>query len=81
MRVTGQEDSIFSGQMFFRAKNGSEWNKTFAGVIDRDGRTLTIVEHGGGHDSGSLISQDGIELIYVDPSTPFMIAIDSLKRS
>jgi len=50
-------------------------------VIDRDGRTITIVEHGGGYSTGSLVTSDEIELVYSNDADPFNIAINSLKKS
>jgi hypothetical protein len=80
MRVTEQHDRIFSGVFVF--SNRIEiWNsKTFAGVIGRDGRTLSIVEQEGGSCTGSLIAPNEIEVTYLDIGEPFMIAVDVLKK-
>lgn len=83
LAVTEQRDRLFSGEISFTDPNGSRiWGTTpFAGAIGRDGRTLTIIENGGGHSSGSLIAPDEMELIYIQGNEPFSIAIDSLKKS
>jgi len=83
MSITEQQNRIFSGELIFTSQNGSVlWaTSPCAGVIGRDGRTLTLVEGGGGSSSGSLIAPDEIELIYSDEADPFSIAIDSLKKS
>lgn len=83
MSVTEQEDRVFSGVFSFTNETGSSvWEEAlFAGVIDRDGRTLTLIQNGGGYSTGSILAPDEIELIYADGTDPFNIAIDSLKRS
>jgi len=79
MVVTGQKDRVFNGYFRF-FWNGSEQTLGFAGVIGRDGRTLSIVEKDSGYTSGEIISADEIELTYRDAATPYSVAIDSLKR-
>jgi len=83
MSVTEQRDRIFSGAFVFTNESGFHvWeNAPFAAVIGRDGRTITMIEDGGGYTSGSIISSDEIELIYADGNDPFNIAINVLKRS
>lgn len=80
MSVTEQNDRVFSGVMTFSNKVKSWEDKSFAGIIDRDGRTLTVVEQEGGFCSGSIIAPGEIELTYLDIGEPFSIAIDSLKK-
>ena len=80
MSVTEQHDRVFSGVMTFSNKVNSWEDKTFAGVIDRDGRTMTIVEEDGGFSSGSIIAPDEIELTYMGIGKPYSIAIDTLKK-
>lgn len=83
LSITEQKDRIFSGEITFTNSSGYPIReaKPCAGVIGRDGRTLTLVEEGGGYSSGSIIAPDEMELIYADGTEPFSIAIDSLKRS
>lgn len=83
LRVTEQQDRVFSGEISFTAPNGTPvWGVTpCAGVIGRDGREITMIQNEGGYSSGSLIASDEMELIYVDGKDPLSIAIDSLKRS
>lgn len=82
MSVAEQRDRIFSGTFIFTNESGVQvWeNAPFAAVIGRDGRTITMIEEGGGYTSGSIISSDEIELIYADGNDPFNIAINPLKR-
>lgn len=76
--VSEQHGRIFAGHLGFRV-NGTVQTKEIAGAIGRDGRTLTIVEKGGGYSAGT-ISPDGIELTYMLDSPAYSIAIDSLKK-
>ncbi|WFN34955.1 hypothetical protein L1S32_02210 [Methanogenium sp. S4BF] len=83
LSITEQQDRIFSGEISFTNQSGYPiWEPlTCAGVLGPDSRTLTLVEEGGGHSSGSLIAPDEIEVVYLDAGEPFSIAINSLKRS
>ena len=80
MKVTEQKGRIFSGEFLFTNQSGILSSNTCAGVIGRDGKTLTMVEDGGGHSSGSVVATGEIELIYSNGNDPFEIAIDSLKK-
>jgi len=80
MKVTEQKGRIFSGEFLFTNQSGILSSNTCAGVIGRDGKTLTMVEDGGGHSSGSVVAPGEIELIYSNGNDPFEIAIDSLKK-
>jgi hypothetical protein len=83
MSVTEQNDRIISGEFAFTNETGSPvWETApFAGIIGRDGKTITFIEDGGGSSSGTLIAPDELELIYSDGDDPFNIAINALKRS
>lgn len=78
--ITEQKDRLFSGQMIFVLKNSSTRTEGFAGVIGPDKKSLKIVEYGSGHCDGSIVSNNEIELIYIDDAEPSRIAINSLKR-
>jgi hypothetical protein len=81
MSVTEQQDRIFSGELYFFRPDGSTVIYTFAGAIDPNGTTFTLVEENGGYCSGTYSAPDTIELIYVNDASPYTIAIDSLKKS
>ena len=81
MVVIEQNDRFFSGQMSYPSKNGTLKNEEFAGVFHRDGKIFRIVEYNGGYDEGLVISEDEIEMIYMEDNDPSGIEIDSLKRS
>lgn len=79
--VTEQHGRIFSGRMVFTPVTPGEEPEDFAGVIDQDGRTIRTAEQHGGYGTGTLLSENEIDLIYVDSAAPYNVAIDSLKRS
>lgn len=80
MKVTEQKGRIFSGEIVLANQSGVWKDVTCAGVIGRDGKTLSLVEGGGGHSSGVLVAPGEIEFIYSDGAEPFTIAINSLKK-
>ena len=80
MSVTEQQDRIFSGVFYFFSPNGSTSTYTFAGAIDSDGTTFTLVEENGGYGYGTYTAPNTIELIYANDAKPYEIAIDTLKR-
>ncbi|MEN6395888.1 MAG: hypothetical protein ABFC78_05330, partial [Methanoregula sp.] len=78
--ISNQTGRVFSGIMVFTENAGPAKIRKFAGVIGRDGQTLTIANEGGGYDTGSIISRDELEFVYTYDGEPFIITIDSLKR-
>jgi hypothetical protein len=80
LTVTEQHDRLFSGQLVFNYTSGEKGSTDVAGLISRDGRTLTMVEDGGGYNTGLILSKDEIELTYVNDGTPYSIALDSFRR-
>jgi len=82
MSITEQQDRVFSGEFIFTNESGFRvWeNAPCAGVIGRDGRTLTMIEDGGGYSTVSIVAPDEIEIIYADGNDPFQIAVNALKR-
>ncbi len=81
MSVTDQRGRIFSGEIVFSNQTATHEVKAFAGAINPDGRTFSIVEHGGGSSTGTLLSPGELELVYIERAVPFTIAIDTLKKS
>jgi hypothetical protein len=79
MTIREQHDRIFAGDFVFRM-NGTGTKSGFAGVIGRDGRTLSITEQTGGYCSGEILAADEIELTYLQDGSPYSVAIDSFKR-
>lgn len=77
--VTNQSGRVFNGTMTFTDDKTAE-SLQFAGAISQDGKTLTIVNENGGYDTGSIISPDELELVFVSDKPPFTVSVDSLKR-
>lgn len=79
MNITEQQGRVFAGRIAF-STNGTTSVSGFAGVIGRDGRTLSITEEAGGYCSGTIVGDDEIELVYMEDGSPYSVAIDSFKR-
>lgn len=80
LRVTEQHDRLFSGNMVFKYNGSEESTLSIAGVIGRDGRTVTFVEKDAGYSFGTILSPSEIEMTYVDDVSPYSIAVNSFKR-
>jgi hypothetical protein len=79
MTISEQHGRIFSGYTVF-TENGTETRTAIAGVIGRDGRTLSTAEQGGGYCLGEVVGPDEIELVYLQDGEQYGVAIDSLRR-
>jgi len=80
LRITEQQGRVFSGEIALANQSGIWKRVPCAGVIGRDGTTLSMVQQGGGSSSGSLVAPNEIEFIYTDKTGSVYIAIDSLKK-
>jgi len=79
MTISEQHDRVFSGYTVFTV-NDTETRTPIAGVIGRDGRTLSTAEQDGGYCFGDIIGPDEIELTYLQDGPQYSVAIDTLKR-
>ncbi len=75
-----QADRLFTGNMTYKDENGTEIVEGFAGAIGSDNKTLYIAEFNEGYDIGTIISDDEIELIYLQDGKMGSIEIDELHR-
>ena len=75
-----QTDRLFTGNMTYKDENGTEIVEGFAGAIGSDNKTLYIAEFNEGYDIGTIISDDEIELIYLQDGKMGSIEIDELHR-
>jgi hypothetical protein len=80
MSVNDQQDRIFSGTVYITTPQGTTVNRTFAGAIGQDGKTLTEVQEDG-YSWGTYTAPDQIELIYAYSGENYDIAIDTLKKA
>jgi hypothetical protein len=81
--ITEQNGRVFNGEMTY-LMNGTDVNEGFAGAIGADDKTLYIAEFVSGYDFGTVISEDEIELIYIQDgeqdSGPGEIFVQTLRR-
>ena len=80
MSIGEQTDRLFTGNMTYKDENGTEIVERFAGAIGSDNKTLYITESNEGFDIGTIISNDEIELIYLQGGKMGSIEIDELHR-
>ncbi len=79
MTISEQHGRIFSGYTVF-TENGTETRTPIAGVVGRDGRTLSTAEQDGGYCFGEVVGPDELELVYLQDGEQYGVAIDSMKR-
>lgn len=79
MIVSEQQGRIFAGNFTFTA-NGTVTRSGFAGVIGRDGKTISITEQAGGYCTGELLGENEMELTYLEDGSPYSAAIDTFRR-
>jgi hypothetical protein len=77
--IVGQKDRLFTGNMTY-IENGTEVVEGFSGAIGLDNKTLYIAELKEGYDLGTIISNDEIELIYLEDGKMGGAEIDRLHR-
>ncbi|OPY37530.1 MAG: hypothetical protein A4E35_01446 [Methanoregula sp. PtaU1.Bin051] len=82
LSVTSQNDRVFAGNLLIPYLNGTIRTDGFAGVIAHDGETLRIVEFETyEHNDGWILSENEIELVFIDVGEPQSIFVDSFKRA
>lgn len=64
LAIVGQKDRLFTGNLT-TLENGTRTAESFAGAIGFDNKTLYIAEFREGYDLGTIISDNEIELIYL----------------
>lgn len=77
--VTEQKDRFIRGNITYTL-NGTEFVEGFAGAIGLDNKTLYIAEYDKGYDFGTIISDDEIELIYIEDGDSGWATINKLHR-
>lgn len=73
-----QNDRLFTGKVTY-TRDGEKIIEDFAGAIGADNKTLYITESKG-YGFGTIISDDEIELIYLENGETVLAAIDKLHR-
>ena len=78
--VTEQKNRLFTGNLTYKEANGTEISEGFAGAIGLDNKTLYFAEFNEGYDMGTIISNDEIELIYLQDGKMAETTIGRLHR-
>jgi hypothetical protein len=79
LTVEEQKDRLVTGNMTYM-ENGTKIVEGFSGAIGLDNKTLYIAEFKEGYDLGTIISNDDIELIYLEDGKMGGAEIDRLHR-
>jgi len=78
LAVVEQTDRLFTGNITYM-REGEEIAEAFAGVIGVDNKTLYIAESKG-YGFGTIISDDEIEMSYLEQGKPAIASIDKFHR-
>jgi hypothetical protein len=78
--VIEQKNRLFTGNLIYKSENGTEIVEGFSGAIGLDNKTLYIAEFNEGYDLGTIISDDEIELIYLQDGKMAEATIGRLHR-
>ncbi|MGV8174760.1 MAG: hypothetical protein ACP5OU_03565 [Methanothrix sp.] len=78
LAVAEQNDRLFMGNITYK-RDGDEIVEGFAGAIGADNKTFYIAESKG-YGFGTIISDNEIELIYLENGETILAAIDRLHR-
>lgn len=80
LAFTEQEGRIFAGNLTVKLGNRTLVEKGFAGAIGPDNKTLYIAEFDRGYATGTMVTNDDIDLIYLADGENASVAIDKLHR-
>ena len=78
--VAEQKNRLFTGNLTYESENGTKIDEGFAGAIGLDNKTLYFAEFNEGYDIGTIISNDEIELIYLQDGKMAQTTIGRLHR-
>ena len=78
--VVGQKDRLITGNLTYKLENGTEIVEGFSGAIGPDNKTLYFAEFNEGYDIGTIISNDEMELIYLQDGKMAKTTIGRLHR-
>jgi hypothetical protein len=80
LTVAEQKNRLFTGNLTYKSENGTEIVEGFSGAIGLDNKTLYLSEFNEGYDMGTIISDDEIELIYLQDGKKAETTIGRLNR-
>jgi len=78
--VVEQKNRLFTGNLTYKLENGTEIVEGFSGAIGLDNKTLYLAEFNQGYDLGTIISNDEMELIYLQDGKMAETTISKLHR-
>jgi hypothetical protein len=78
--VVEQKNRLFTGNLTYKLENGTEIVEGFSGAIGLDNKTLYLAEFNEGYDLGTIISNDEMELIYLQDGKMAETTIGKLHR-
>jgi len=79
LSIAEQKDRLFTGNVTYTL-NGTEIVEALAGAIGLDDQTFYIAESDKGYSVGKIISDDEIEIIYLEDGESGWAAIEKLYR-
>ena len=77
--ITEQNGRLFAGNITY-TENGTKAVEGFAGAVGLDNKTLYRVEFSEGYSLGTIISENEIEMIYLEDGEMGRVFIDRLHR-
>ena len=77
--ITEQNGRLFAGNVTY-TENGTESVEGFAGAIGLDNKTIFRVEFSEGYSLGTIISENEIEMLYLEDGEMGRVFIDRLQR-
>ncbi|MBN1322966.1 MAG: hypothetical protein JW986_03070 [Methanotrichaceae archaeon] len=80
MTIVDQSDRHFMGYISYWLPNGTEVTEGLAGAIGFDNTTIYIAEFDRGYDLGRMLSNDEMELVYIEDGKDGMAEVDMLIR-
>jgi hypothetical protein len=81
LNITEQNDRVFTGNVTFKQENGTIKVEGFAGAIGMDDKSLYMAEFSEGYDFGTIISDDEIELLYLQDGKSAQAFIERYHRT
>ncbi len=79
LNITEQKGPVFTGELTYQL-NGTDVVEGFAGAIGSDNKSLYIAEFISGYDLGTVISEDEIELVYLQDGEPGEVFMQTFSR-
>ena len=80
LTIAEQRGRIFNGTLVYLNRNGTAVVEGFAGAIGLDNSTFYLAEFNSGYDVGTIISEDEIELLYLQDGERGGVSVDTLRR-